>query len=71
MSVISAFASPFLGAAGQTLDFAAVIFAKLLGEVVVTVDQRSCLEDAIDPRLGFGIDRLGCGWRGDEHCGDQ
>ena len=49
---------PLVGAAGQPLDVHAVIFAKLLGEVVVTVDQRRRLEDAVDPRLDLGIDRL-------------
>ena len=36
-----------------------VILAQLLGDVVVAVDQRRALEDAVDPRLHLGIDRLG------------
>ena len=59
MSVISGCVGPFVGAAREVRDAAAVIFAKLLGDVVVAVDQRRLLEDAVDPRLDLGIDRLG------------
>ena len=57
MSVISGFGSA-VGAAGEPFGLAAVILAELLGEVVVPVDQRRRLEDAVDPRLDLGVDRL-------------
>ena len=59
MSVISGCRLPLVGAAGEAVDAALVIFAQLLGDVVVPVDQRGRLEDAVDPRLDLGIDRLG------------
>jgi hypothetical protein len=55
-------------AAGQPLDAQAVILAQLLGDVVVAVDQRRRLQDAVDPGLDGGVDRLrGCGGRREEH----
>ena len=51
-----------------------VILAQLLGEVVVAVDQRRRLEDAVDPRLDLGVDRLGEGGGGqdcEQHAGDE
>ena len=33
-------------------------FLQLLGDVVVTVDQRRLPEDAVDPRLDLWVDRL-------------
>ena len=50
---------PLVGAARQALYLQAVILAQLLGDVVVAVDQRRRLEDAVDPRLDLGIDPLG------------
>ena len=52
---------------------AAVILAQLLGEIVVAVDQRRRLEDAVDPRLDLGVDLLGgaAGGDGGERRGDE
>ena len=50
-------ARPFIRPAGEVGDAEAVIFLQLLGNVVVTVDQRRFLEDSVDARLDFGIDR--------------
>ena len=47
-----------VGAAREPVDAQPVIFAQLLGQVVVAVDQRRRLEDAVDPRLDLGVDRL-------------
>ena len=46
-------------AAREAFDAQLVILAELLGQVVVAVDQRRFLEDAVDARLDLGIDRLG------------
>ena len=58
MSVISGWSGQLVGAAGEVGDAVAVIFLQLLGDVVVAVDQRRLLEDAVDPRLDLGVDRL-------------
>jgi hypothetical protein len=62
---------PLVGAAGETLDLHSVILAQLLGDIVVAVDQRRRLEDAVNPRLDRGIDRLGHRWRGEKDGGEQ
>ena len=35
-------------AAGEAIDLEAVIFGQLLGQIIVAVDQRGGLEDAVD-----------------------
>ena len=62
---------PLVGAAGEAFGPAAVIFAQLLGEVVVAVDQRRGLQDAVNAGLDLGVDLLGSSRRGDDQGGGE
>ena len=71
MSVISGLGGHWSVPLASPSTLQLVILAQLLGDVVVAVDQRRRLEDAVDPRLDLGVDRLGGGGRGDEHGGGE
>ena len=59
MSVISGWSGHLSVPLARPSTLQRVILAQLLGEVVVAVDQRRRLEDAVDPRLDLRVDRLG------------
>ena len=64
MSVISGLARLSLPA-GKAFDREAIILGpKLPWQIVMAVDQRGLLEDAVDAGLGLGVDALGV-----ERCG--
>ena len=60
---------PFVGAAGEAFGPTLVILTQLLGEVIVPVDERGGLQDAVDPCLHLRIDGLGTRCRGEQHGG--
>ena len=60
-----------VGATGEAADIEMIVLAQLLGQVVVAVDQRRALEDAVDPLGDGGGDRLGGSGRSEERGGGE